>query len=175
MLKLELQISRAGLAPRMHARLMREIHRRCMERQLTQRVPKHFLSTAHQEYGARKRSEKYTAYKFKKKGHPRPNVFSGYLQRSIRGKITATQYGGRLLIRAALNTKVPLDEWKSMTASQKARWMRKNNRRLAEWQKREIAKLSIAEIAWERKRQASEYKHGAQSSEYRRKRIRRIK
>lgn len=177
MLKLELQISRAGLAPRKHASLMREIHRRCMERQLTQRGPKHFEMGAYQEYGARQRSAKYNEGKMKARyiGHIRPNVRTGFLKRSIRGKITATQYGGRLLLRAALNTKLPLDEWENMTASQKAKWMRKNNRRLAGWQKREIAKLSIAEIAWERKRQASEYKHGAQSSEYRRKRIRRIK
>lgn len=176
-LKIELQIQRANLTARMHARLMRNINRRVMERQLAERVPKHFEMIAYSEYGARQRSAKYNESKMKKRfvGHIRPNVRTGYLKRSIRGKITATQYGSKLMLRASLNNKVPAEEWASMTKQEQERWKRKNLRRLADWQKKEIAVLSRNEIVYERKRQASEYRNGALSPEYRRKRTTRIK
>lgn len=177
MLKIELQIKRANLTARAHARLMRDINRRCMERQLAERVPLHFEMVAYSKYGAKQRSAKYNAGKMKapRIGHIRPNVRTGHLKRSIRGKITATQEKAKLTLRASLNNKLPTDEWNAMTPEQRAKWLRENRRRLANWQKREIAVMSKDEIAWERKRQASEYKHGATSSEYRRQRVRRVK
>jgi hypothetical protein len=178
MLKIELQIQRANLIPRMHAKLMRNINRRTMERQLTERVPLHFEMVAYSRYGARQRSVKYNQYKMSGKGehrHITPNVLTGHLKRSIRGKVTATQYGAKLAIRASLNRRVPPDEWAQMTAEQQARWKRKNLRRLANWQKREIAVLSKDEIREERKRNAREYRNGALSPEYKRKRSVRIK
>lgn len=177
MLKIELQIKRAGLTSRAQARLMRELNRRCMERQLRDRVPLHFEMVAYSKYGAKQRSEKYNKGKLEKRyiGHIRPNVKTGYLKRSLRGKITATQYGARLVMRASLNNKLPVEEWETMTPQQRTKWLRKNVRRLANWQKREIAVMSKDEIAFERKRQASEYKAGATSPEYRRQRVRRIK
>lgn len=175
MLKIELQIKRAQLTERMHAQLMRKINRRVMERQLAERVPKHFEMTAYSEYGARPRSSAYNAAKQRKFKHQKPNVRTGYLKKSIRAKITATQYGSKLTMRAALQTKVDPAEWAAMTPEQQAKWKRKNTRRLADWQKREIAVMSRAEIAYERKRQSSEYKHGALSPEYKRKRTKRIK
>lgn len=177
MLKIELQIKRANLTARMHARLMREINRRCMERQLAERVPKHFEMAAYSEYGARQRSAKYNAWKQRARsiGHIKPNVRTGQLRKSLKGKITATQYMGRLVMRAALKQRKPTDEWNSMTAAQQAKWKQKNVRRLATWQKREIAVMSRKEIAEERKRQAREYKHGATSAQYKRKRIVRVK
>ena len=176
-LKIELQIKRANLTARMHARLMRNINRRVMERQLAERVPKHFEMIAYSEYGARQRLSNYNESKMKKKyvGHIKPNVRTGYLKRSIRGKITATQHGARLSMRASLNNKVPVEEWAAMTKKEQDRWKRKNLRRLADWQKKEIAVLSRNEIAYERKRQASEYRNGALSPEYKRKRTIRIK
>jgi hypothetical protein len=177
MLKLELQIKRANLTSRMHARLMRNINRRCMERQLYERVPLHFEMIAYAKYGARQRSAKYNQGKMRARfiGHIRPNVRTGFLKRSLRGKITATQHGSRLTMRASLNNKLPADEWAAMTPLQRNKWLRKNRRRLANWQKREIAVLAKDEIAYERKRQASEYRSGAMSSEYRRQRVRRIR
>lgn len=177
MFALEMQIKRANLQPRKHAQLMRDLNRRCMERQLTQRVPKHFEMIGYTEYGFRQRSAKYNEGKMRKRfvGHIKPNVRTGYLKRSIRGKITATQYGAKLSLRAALNTKLPTEEWESMTPQQRSRWLRKNNRRLAQWQKRELAVMSRSEIKEERQRQASEYKARASSSEYKPKRVRRIK
>jgi hypothetical protein len=121
---------------------------------------------------------KYNQYKMSGKGehrHIKPNVLTGHLKRSIRGKVTATQYGAKLAIRASLNRRVPPDEWAQMTAAQQARWKRKNLRRLASWQKREIAVLSRNEIKQERHRQALEYRLGALSSKYRRQRKRRTR
>jgi hypothetical protein len=177
MLKIELQVTRANLTSRMHAKLMRHINRRVMERQLAERVPKHFEMVAYSEYGAKQRSAKYNESKMKARfiGHIRPNVRTGFLKRSIRGKITATQYGAKLVLRASLNTKLPAEEWAAMSDLEKAKWLRKNTRRLAGWQKREIAVLSRKEIADERKKQAREYRNGALSSEYKRKRTTRIK
>ena len=177
MLKIELQIQRANLIPRMHAKLMRNINRRTMERQLAERVPLHFEMVAYSRYGARQRSAKYNENKMKKRfvGHIKPNVRTGHLKRSIRGKVTATQYGAKLAIRASLNKRVEPEEWAAMTPAQQAKWKRQNLRRLSDWQKREIAVLSKDEIREERKRNAREYRNGALSPEYKRKRSVRIK
>ena len=175
MLKIEFQIKRAQLTERMHAQLMRKINRRVMERQLAERVPKHFEMTAYSEYGARQRSEKYNHYKMMKRnvGHIKPNVRTGQLKRSLRGKITATQYGSKLMLRATLE-KFTKEDFELMSERER-NGVRNQRRRLADWQKKEIAVISRAEIAYERKRQASEYKHGALSPEYKRKRTKRIK
>lgn len=167
------QIKRAQLLPRMHAKLMREIHRRTMQRQWDQRVPLHFESVAYTKYGARKRGVKYDAWKQKKYGHTRPNVATGNLKRRLRYKITATQYGAKLTMRSSLDKRIDPKVWAAMDAKQKAAVIKKQ-RRLAEWQKREIAVMSNDERLWERKRQASEYKAGATSPAYKRKRSRRI-
>ena len=63
MLKIELQIQRANLTARMHARIMREINRTVAENHAEHRVKMHFEERAYRRYGARKRSEKYDAYK----------------------------------------------------------------------------------------------------------------
>jgi hypothetical protein len=177
MLKLSLEIKRAGLTQRAHARLMKEINRACMERQWKERVPLHFEMLAYARYGARQRSAKYNQNKLRAKyiGHIRPNVKTGYLKRSMKAKITATQYGARLIISASLNNKLPTEEWESMTKVQRDKWLQKNSRRLANWQKKEIAKLAPSEILEERKRQARDYRLGAMSTQYKRQRIRRVK
>jgi hypothetical protein len=176
MLKIELQIKRANLTARMHAKLMREINRRWAERQWSERVPKHFEMVGYSEYGFRQRSSKYNENKLKKKyvGHTRPNVRTGNLKRRLKSKITATQNGARLSMSSSLDKKIDPDEWAAMTQKQKSAHVRKQ-RRLANWQKRELAVMSRKEIGEERKRQASEYKRGATSPEYRRQRTRRIK
>jgi|TARA_R110000824_G_scaffold123295_1_gene281019 6-phosphofructokinase len=154
---IEIQIERAQLTPRKHGQLMKEINRRVMERHVTQRLPNHFEESAHSEYGARPRSAKYNKVKMRKYEHKKPNVFSGHLQQSIRTSITATQYGAKLTIKASYNPK------------------KKKQSRMADWQKREIAVMSNDELKQEQQRQASEYKRGATSDKYRRKRKRRIK
>ncbi len=174
MLKIELQIQRANLIPRMHAKLMRNINRRTMERQLTDRVPLHFEMIAYSRYGARQRSVKYNERKRKKYGHIEPNVRTGKMQESLEGKITATQYGARLAMKVSIGRSRP-SNWDQMTAVERYRWNSRNVRRLANWQKREIAVLSKDEIREERKRNAREYRNGALSPEYKRKRSVRIK
>lgn len=172
---IELRIKQFNLPIRAHARLMKDINRRVMERQRDERVPQHFENIAYSKYKAKKRSSKYNEEKQKQYGHKKPNVRSGYLKDSLRFKVTATQYGSRLLIRASLNNKLPQAEWEAMTPEQQERWKRKNVRRLANWQKREIAVLSKTEIREERQRQAVEYRRGALSPQYKRKRAKRIK
>lgn len=176
MYAIEIQIQRANLTARLHARLMRDINRRTMERQWEQRVPLHFENVAYTEYGARKRGASYNEYKLKNRkiGHTKPNVRTGNLKRRLRHQITATQNGARLLMRSSLDKRIDPVEWAKMTPAQKAKVV-KQQRRLANWQKREIAVMSKKEIAYERKRQASEYKAGAISPQYKRKRTRRIK
>lgn len=176
MYAIELQIKRAGLTARMHARLMREINRRTMERQWEERVPLHFENVAYSRYGARQRSSKYNEAKQKNRriGHIRPNVRTGNLKRRLKHQITATQHGAKLIMKSSLDKRIDPDEWAKMTPKQKSAFVKKQ-RRLADWQKREIAVLSKDELRYERKRQASEYKHGATSPQYKRKRTRRIK
>jgi len=173
MLSIELQIQRFQLTARAHARLMREINRRVMERHVAERLPKHFTDEAYAEYGARRRGAEYDKYKKRKFGHAWPNVRTGSLKKNLRHKITATQYGSKLVLRSRL---IKLDEkkWANMTPEEKRKHSRKQ-RRLAGWQKREIAKLSKNEIRQERKRQAKEYRKGALSLEYKRVRKRRVK
>lgn len=174
MYSIEIQIKRAQLTARMHARLMREINRRTMERQWEQRVPLHFENVAYGKYKARQRSSKYNEFKQKKVGHIRPNVRTGNLKRRLRHQITATQHGAKLIMKSSLDKRIDPDEWAKMSPKERAKVIRKQ-RRLADWQKREIAVMSDDERLWERKRQASEYKRGATSPQYKRKRTRRIK
>jgi hypothetical protein len=126
-----------------------------MERQLSERLFQHFEMAAYGKYNARARNSKYNEWKMKSKriGHIRPNVKTGRLRRSVltRARITATQYGSKLILRGTVKS------------------------RLQNWQRREIAVMSKEEIGQERKRQAREYKRGATSPEYKRQRQRRIK
>ena len=172
MLALEIQIKRFALTARAHARLMREINYRVMERQW-KRVPQHFDERGYTLYRFRKRGTKYDRYKKNKFGHTRPNYRTGTLFKRLSHKITATQHGGRLLMRSFMVRKPP-EEWAKMTFEQQARFKR-SQRRLAGWQKREIAIMSKGEITQERKQSAREYRKGALSPQYARQRARRIK
>lgn len=175
-MRIEIEIKRADLTARMHNQLMREINRGVMERHVAERLPKHFTNKAHSEYGARQRSNVWNRTKRNRYKKPvRPNVGSGQMLASLRTKITATQYGSRLLIRVKQGEQLPADEWAKMSTAEKAKWSRRNVRRMANWQKREIAVMSKNEIIQERHRQALEYRLGALSSKYRRQRTRRIK
>jgi hypothetical protein len=104
-----------------------------------------------------------------------PNVASGKMKESIRTKITATPDGARLQIRAALGSRLPAEEWAAMSPAQKAQWTRRNTRRMASWQKQEIAVMSKAEIAEERKRLAIDYRIAALNPANSRKRKRRTR
>lgn len=174
MLKLELQIQRANLTARMHARLMREINRTVIESHAEKRVKLHFEEQAYGRYNARRRGKKYSEYKRRKFGHDRPNYRTGTLYRSLRKKITATQYGGRLILSARLNKFIDPEEFEKMSPKARARVSAKQNRRLANWQKREIAVLTKEEITQDRKTMARLYKRGATSPEYARKRKRKV-
>ena len=174
MLKIELQIERANLTARLHARLMREINRTVAENHAEKRVPKHFEESAYRRYRARKRSEKYVASKKNRFGHNRPNVRTGTLYRSLRKKITATQYGSKLVMTSRLNKFIPQEDFEKMSPAMRAKLSAKKNRRLANWQKREIAIIIKGEIAEDRLMMARMYKKAAKTPEYQRKRKRRI-
>jgi hypothetical protein len=174
MLKIELQIERANLTARLHARLMRTINRAVAENHAEKRVPIHFDERAYRRYRARKRSEKYVKRKKAKFGHNRPNFRTGTLYRSLRKKITATQYGSKLIMSARLSKFIPPDEFAKMNPKARAKYSAKQNRRLADWQKREIAIIIKGEIAEDRLMMARMYKKAAKTPEYQRKRKRRI-
>jgi len=173
MLAIEIQIKRFALTARAHARLMREINRNVMERQW-KRIPQHFDERGNSLYGFRRRSSKYVKAKQNKFGHNRPNYRTGMLFRRLQHKITATQYGSKLIMRAYMVRKNPA-EWAKMSKFNQAMFRRKNERRLAGWQKRELAVMSRGEISQERKQSAREYRKGALSQEYRRQRSRKVK
>lgn len=171
-----LEIQRAQLLPRVHNRIMRQLNRENMERHVGKRLPKHFKMIAYTEYGARRRSAKWEKRKAKLY-HTKnlPNVASGKMKESLRTKITATPDGARLQIRVKQGEQLPAAEWAAMTPHQKSRWLRQNTRRMAAWQKREIAVMSTAEIAEERKRLAIDYRIAALSPKNKRRRKRRTK
>lgn len=175
MLKIELQIERANLTARMHARIMREINRTVAENHADKRVKLHFEEQAYSRYRARKRGSKYDAYKKRRFGHNRPNYRTGTLFRSLRKKITATQYGSRLVMSARLDKFIDAEEFAKMNLKARAKLSAKQNRRLASWQKREIAVLTKAEISEDRLMMARMYKKAAKSPEYSRKRKRRVR
>ena len=174
MLKIELQIQRANLTARLHARLMREINRTVAEHHAEKRVPLHFQEQAYGRYRARKRSEKYVESKRKRFGHNRPNVRTGTLLRSLRKKITATQYGSKLVMTSRLNKFIPPEDFEKMSPAMRAKVSAKKNRRLASWQKREIAVINKGEIAEDRMMMARMYKKAAKTPEYQRKRKRKV-
>jgi hypothetical protein len=175
MFSVEYQITRFQLKDRNHNALMKEINTHVMERQWNTRVPKHFTTQAYSLYRARPRGIKYNKRKVKygTRGTA-PNVFTGTLLASLRHKITATQYGSKLLMRCKLAEKLSDAEWNAMTPLQKEKYIRKKSRRLAAWQKEEIAKVSKGELTEERKRMSREYVRGA-TGKYRRLRKRKIK
>jgi hypothetical protein len=175
MLKLELQVTRANLTARMHAKLMREINRTIAQSHADRRIKWHFEERAYQLYGARPRKAKYNKWKQKKFGHKRPNYRTGTLYRNLRKKVTATQHGSRLVMRSRLNKFIPQDEFEKMTPKQRAKVSAKRNRRLAKWQKDEISTVTKSEIREDRMTMARMYKKGAASPEYKRKRNRKAK
>jgi hypothetical protein len=175
MLALEIQIKRFALTARAHARLMREINRTIAQNHADKRIKQHFEERAYQLYGARPRKAAYNKWKQKKFGHKRPNYRTGTLYRNLRKKVTATQYGSRLVMRSRLNKFIPQDEFEKMTPKQRAKVSAKQNRRLAKWQKDEIAKVTKSEIREDRMTMARMYKKGAGSPEYKRKRNRKAK
>ena len=169
------QITRFELKERNHAALMKEINTDVMERQWNTRVPKHFTTQAYSLYKSRPRGIKYNKRKVKYGSRgTAPNVFTGTLLASLRHKITATQYGSKLLMRCKLADKLPDAEFNAMTQLQREQYTRKTSRRLAAWQKEEIAKISKGELKEERKRMSREYVRGA-TGKYKRLRKRKIK
>ena len=171
-----LEIRRADLSSRTHNRIMRTLHRENMERHVAKRLPKHFKTVAYAEYGTRRRTDKWNRRK-QRLYHTSnlPNVASGMLKQSIRTTIRATPDGARLEVRAKFGSKLPDAEWAAMSPREQALWTRRNRRRMAGWQKKEIAVMSTREIAEERKRMAIDYRIMALSPANRRKRKRRTK
>lgn len=173
MFTVETHVKRYQLTPRAHATLMKEINIGVMERQRDERVPKHFTMQAYSEYRAQPRAAKYNEGKIKRRGDIAPNINTGTLYKSLKYQITATQYGSKLKMRASLGKRMTPAQWAKLSPAQQAKENRKR-RRLANWQKEEIARVSPAELKAEIKRQARQYKAGA-TGKYRRLRQRKIK
>jgi hypothetical protein len=174
MLRIELQVQRANLTSRLHAKLMREINRSIAQSHADKRIKQHFDERAYRLYRARKRKDRYNDWKQKKFGHKRPNYRTGALFRNLQKKVTATQYGSRLRMRSRLVKFIPQDEFEKMSPQRRAKLSAKQNRRLAKWQKDEIATVTRVEMREDRLTMARMYKKGAGSPEYKRK-IRRKK
>lgn len=154
---------------------MTEINGQVLERQWNTRVPKHFTTQGYSLYKARPRGIKYNKRKMKDGARgTAPNIYTGTLLASLRHKITKNQNGGRLTMRCKLADKLPDVEWNEMSELQRSRYTKKNSRRLAAWQKEEIAKVSKGEMREERKRMVTAYVRGA-TGKYKRLRNRKIK
>lgn len=153
MIRLQFHVKRYQLTARNHAAVMREVNRAVMVRHQYERLPKHFEEGAYSEYEAMPRSAKYNLKKQKKKGHIKPNVYSGRLKKAVFAnvKITATQNGSKLTTRGTTKS------------------------RLAGWQLRELQAMSADEKTLENKRMARDYKRMATSTKYARKRSIRTK
>lgn len=176
MINIVTEIRRAQLLPRVHNRIMRQLNTECMERHVSNRLPKHFTAQAYEEYGARRRSAATDNRKEKRYGTGGiPNVASGKMRDSIRTVIRATPDGARLEIRAKFGTRLPDAEWAKMSPKQRNDWNRKNSRRMSRWQKREIAAMSKQEIFEERKRLAIDYRIAALSPKNKRQRKKRTR
>lgn len=86
---------------RSHARIMREVLRATMLNHREKRLGKHYKDIPETKpggaYGYEPRGAKYIQRKARKKGHNKPLVWSGQLQRFVRnnGQITATQHRAR--------------------------------------------------------------------------------
>ena len=66
-------------------------------------LPKHFLSSATARYGYKRRGGRYTKRKRKKFGHRRPMVYTGRMQRDLRGRaeIRSSTRSARVKMRTA--------------------------------------------------------------------------
>lgn len=98
---IKFEIREQLVTKRTHARIMRQILRDAMMHHREKRLARHYQDIPATRpggaYGYEPRGTKYTRRKAQKKGHTRPLVWSGRLQRFVRnnGKITATQHRAR--------------------------------------------------------------------------------
>ncbi len=106
------EIVEQGVTKRTHNKIMKKINRAAMIHHRDKRLALHYQENAKTrpggEYGFRERSKKYNRRKMRKKGHTKPNVYSGYMQRYIRNnsRITATRNRGRFYSRNYFKMKV---------------------------------------------------------------------
>jgi hypothetical protein len=151
-------LTRSGVTKAGHAKIMKRLNGSWMWRHANIRLPKHFENVPETTPGSggyryRKRSARYTKQKQRKYGHTRPNVATGELRSSVlaKVKITATQYKSTLVTRGT------------------------REHRLADWQRQEIAAVSIKERREEAKLTARNYKRLAKSPQYKARRKRKVK
>lgn len=137
---------------------MKRLNASWMWRHAEIRLPKHFENVPETQPGSggyryRRRDAEYTKKKLKKFGHSRPNFRTGELRSSVlsKVKITATQYKSNLVTRGT------------------------REHRLADWQRREIAAVSLKERRQEAKLTARNYKKLAKSPQYKARRKRKVR
>jgi len=151
-------LTREGVTKAGHAKILRQLNREWMERHRDNRLPRHFENVPETSpggggYGYRKRSAQYTKQKQRKYGHTKPNVATGELRDSVlaKVKITATQHKSNMVTRGT------------------------REHRLAAWQLKEIAAVSLKERRQEAKLTARNYRKLAKSPQYKAKRKRKVK
>lgn len=140
-----------------HAKIMKRLNASWMWRHAHDRLPKHFENVPETAPGSggyryKRRSTKYLKRKLRKHGHKRPNVATGILRQSVlsKVKITATQHKSRLVTRGT------------------------TEHRLQNWQRREIAAVSLKERREEAKLTARNYKKLSKSPQYKSQRRRKV-
>lgn len=126
---------------RTHAKLMRDLNREVMTRHLDNTIPKHFQEVPETapggEYGYRERAKLYTRAKRRAKGHAKPNVWTGELQKSVigRARITGTQHSSSLIMKGT--PKHRLTDWQRREIEIVTRPERREH---AAWLQKEYAK-----------------------------------
>lgn len=139
---------------RNHDKIMNKLHRTTMERHQRVGLPARFRQGPKTrpggEFDFEKRSLKYQRRKKKRKGHLKPNVWTGKtLQRAKSAQVRATAKGGRIYFRSHFRMRLS---------------------RLNEFER--ISPLEVSKYIRTMKR---EYVEMANSPQYRRKRKRKIK
>ena len=92
-------------------------------------LPKHFDNSAFNRYKLKPRTDAYTKRKLRRKGHARPLVWTGNLEKMVRGmfrltgnrlRATVTMKGPRYLYQFRVdNVKAPIDKAEEITAMNK--------------------------------------------------------
>lgn len=153
-------VSHDGVTKAGHAKIMKQLNLGWITRHRDDRLPLHFIDTPANRpgggYGVRARTSKWNKEKVRsQKGItsvPVANVFTGELAESVlsKAKITATQHRARLVTRGT------------------------PTHRLTNWQRKEIASVSMAERKQEAKRAKKDYVALARSPQYKAKRRRKV-
>ncbi len=128
---------------RTHARILKQVHREIGVLHRNRTLKKHFENRPETrpggEYGYERRTKKYQIQKARKKGHQKPLVFSGDMQRTVTGtsRVTATQHRWRVYARTGKTLRTLLsqqikDELEAVSQSEVDHYLSLMERRYAQ-------------------------------------------